>query len=230
MKRLIFSLFALAILSFTSYAQINSDFIKAMDAYRSNKMIGGISQFLSAEDIQGSPYLNDDFIQGKVYTTSGTAYENIPLRYNIYSDDMEFKTEQNEVMSFAAPETVEKIEFGENLMVYIPFTYAKKIRKGYMFLLEEGKVSLYMRPEIAFVDATQPGAYKDATPARFDRKPDTYYLRSGSEEAKLIESKKDLLEFFPDHNAEVEEFVKKNKVKDNDAGSLKELVKYYNSL
>ena len=143
---------------------------------------------------------------------------------------MEFRTGQNEVMSFAAPETVEKIEIGENLMVYIPFTYAKKIRKGYLILLEEGNVSLYLRPEIVFVDATQPGAYKDATPARFDRKPDTFYLRLGSEEARLIENKKDLLAFFTEHTAEVEEFIKKNKVRHNDAVSLKELVKYYNSL
>ncbi|MCA1758954.1 MAG: hypothetical protein LC658_04210, partial [Bacteroidales bacterium] len=208
----------------------NTDFIKAMDSYRSTKLIGGGLNALTEKDIEGSPYLNNDFISGKVITTTNAEYVDIPLRFNIYNDQIEFKTEGEEIMILAASEIIEKIEFGEYKIFYAPYSYAKKIKRGFFIVMEGGKADLYAKPEIKFIEATKPLAYQEAQPAKFNRRSDSYYIRIGMDEAKLVENKKTLVDIFPDNKDKIEEFIKKNKTKTNDPESLKELVQFYNSI
>ncbi len=231
MKRFILTILILTVMTGISVAQVTYELRQAMDLYRNNKIVSGdFKKLLTESDIEGSPYLNNEFVKGSIYTTSKTQYADIPLRYNIYNDDIEFKTEEGEINALATPEIVEKIEFAEFNMVYVPFSMIKKINRGYFIVLTEGKASLYSRAEVIFIKATEPGAYQDAKPANFQRKPDTYYIRIGQDVAKLVDNKKDLIDAFPDNQDKIEDFVKKNKTKTNSAESLKELVQYYNSL
>lgn len=231
MKKLNFVVLFLTGFIFCSSAQSGYQIRETLDFYRSNKMASGEwNPQLTEKDIAGSPYLTNDFQKGTVYTTSKYQYNGLPLRYNAYNDQMEFKTNENEIQSIAAPETVEKIEFDNYKMVYIPYTNAKKIRKGFFIVMEEGNASLYKKPEVVFERAEEPKPYQEAKPARFVERPDSYYIKAGSEVARSIETKKDLTEVFPDHQKEVEKFIKKNKVKLNKPDRLLELVQFYNSL
>jgi len=202
-----------------------------MDFYNSNKMIGGEWKNVITEDqIAGSPYLNKEFENGSIYTVQRQQYNEIPLRYNIYNDNLEFKTPDNEIMALSAPEIVEKAVVGNTILTYSPYILANKTKKGFFLILEEGKASLYAKPAVAFQNATEPAAYKDAEPAKFVKKSDEYYIRIGSEQAVIISSKKDLIAAFPDNLDKIESFISKNKIKTNKADGLKEVVKYYNSL
>jgi hypothetical protein len=206
---------------------------ETFDFYRNNKMVSGewSSGTLTEKDIEGSPYLTDDFINGTIYTVQKQKYVDIPVRYNIYNDQMEFKTESGEVQAMATPEIVERVEFGKYKMAYIPFSYSKKLIKGFFIILQEGeKASLFLRKNMSFKNAEEPAPYKEAQPPRFVKNPDDYFIRIGMEEAKAVNSKKDLLEIFPDYKKDVESFIKKNKTKTNAPESLEELIKYYNSL
>lgn len=215
----------------TSHSQSTYQIKEAMDFFRTNRMqTGGWRSDLTEDNIKGSPYLNDEFINGTIYTTSKLQYVNIPLRYNIYNDDMEFKSPDESVLAMAAPEIVEKAEFGDYKMAYIPFANAKKIRNGFFIILEEGKASLYERARVLFKEPEEPGAYKEAEPAKFVRKANTYYVRIGKEQAQLVSSKKELLSVFPDHSDEIATFIKKNKVKPSKPETLIKLVQYYNTL
>lgn len=213
-------------------AQSNYELRQAMDLFKTNKMLRDESRgLLTEKDIKGSPYLDDNFVNGSVYTLSKTQYVDVPLRYNIYNDQIEFKTDDNTVQALAAPESIEKIEFGNYQMVYIPYSISKKIRRGYFIVLAEGsKASFYEKPQVMFKEATEPGAYKEAGPARFVKGADEYYIRVGNSQAKLAGNKKDLLEIFPDNQKQLEAFIKKHNVKSNKPETLKELVQYYNTL
>jgi hypothetical protein len=214
-----------------SFSQGSYQIAQAVDFFRINKMQSGDwSKTLSESDIKGSPYLNDDFIKGTIFTTSKFQYVDVPLRYNIYNDNLEFKTTEDQVMAIAAPEIVEKVQLGNDVMAYIPYTNVKKIRRGFFKLLEEGQASLYAKSEVLYKEPEEPGAYKEAEPARFINKPDTYYIRIGLEQAKLISNKNELLDAFPDHQEEIAAFIKKNKIKPTKPEKLQALVQYYNSL
>ena len=203
----------------------------AMDLYRTNKIqSSGFKMILTGDDIEGSPYLNDEFINGTIFTTSNYQFVDVPLRYNIYNDQIEFKTPTNEIQALGTPEIVKTVEFGDYKMVYIPYSNARKIRHGFFTVEEKGNVSLYSRLEIIYRKAEEPAAYKEAKPAKFIKKSDSFYIRVGLEQAKKVDSKKELLAAFPDHKDEIAAFIKKNKVKTNKPEKLKELVRYYNSI
>jgi len=211
--------------------QLNYEIRETMDFYRSNKFITGDGKSkLTEKDIKGSPYLNDEFVNGSIFTIQKLMYSDVPLRFNIYNDDIEFKTPTGEVMALSAPEILEKAEFGSFQMVYSPYLQTNKIKKGFFVVLEQGKASLYAKPGIVFQEPTEPAAYKEAEPAKFVRKADEYYIRIGAEQAILIGNKKDIIAAFPDNQDKIESFINKNKTKTNKPESLKEVVKFYNSL
>ncbi|HPF51856.1 MAG TPA: hypothetical protein PK335_09800 [Draconibacterium sp.] len=228
-----FVIFLVLVLSSALFAKAQVDYTlrNAYEFYRSNRVATGeYRNVLTEKDIQGSPYLNDEFIKGSIYTLSKTQYADIPLRYNIYNDEIEFETEDKKVAALDAPEVVEKVTFGNYTMEYIPFEVAKKVKKGFFEILLKGKASLYARPDVEFHQAKAPQPYKDAEPAKFIRKADNYYLRFGMEPAVSCGNKKELVESFPEHKNEMEAFIKKNKINVKKEDELKKLVEYYNSL
>ncbi|SHF31608.1 hypothetical protein SAMN05444274_104400 [Mariniphaga anaerophila] len=236
MKQLVVFVFVtfLGLANATAQFILHSDFYEvkqAVELLDFNRRHSGTNKASLAErDIKGSPFMNDEFIEGSIYTTSKTQFAGVPLRYNIYNDQIEFKVGENPAQALATPEIVEKIEFGDYLLEYAPFLSAKKIARGFFVVLEKGTVTLYARPRVAFEQAKKPEAYQDAVPARFLKRPDDYYIRVGKESAVLIANKKGLEDIFPEHKKEVSNFIKKHKVKVNKPETLKELVQFYNSL
>lgn len=229
MKQLL--LILILFISHTAHTQTNYELSKAMDFFQTQKIFSGENKnILTESDIEGSPYLTQEFITGSVFTSSKVQYQDVPLRYNVYNDEMQFKSPDGVISAIAAPEIIEKITFGDYTMEYIPFINSKKIRRGFFILIEDGDSKLYARPNVDY-NAPEPAApFKDPEPAKFIEKPHTYYIRVGMEAAQMLESKKDVEAIFPDHKKEIADFIKKNKVKHRNEDKLKELVKFYNSL
>jgi hypothetical protein len=227
-------LVVILILGFSNFtkAQITLDYKtqETIDFYKQNKFISGSNKPLTESQIKGSPYLNDDFFPGSIYTTQKQHFTDIPLRYNIYNDDLEFKTPAGQVQALATPEIVEKAVFGSTELVYSPYLLGDKTKKGFFVVLKEGKASLYLKPGVLFREGTAPGAYKDPEPPKFVKKSDDYYIRFETGNAILIGNKKDLIATFPDNQDKIESFISKHKIKTNKPDDLKELIHYYNSL
>jgi hypothetical protein len=235
MKRLLFILFASLFGVSNTFAQNTFQSMyeikRVIDLINFNKTEQGeFRRTLSEENIVGSPYLNDEFIEGSVFTKSKTQYAEVPLRYNIFNDEIEFRTDDGQVLALASAEVIEKVEFGDFYMEYIPYMVVKRMRRGFFNVLEKGNATLYQRSHVVFEDAKQPAAYQDAQPAKFVKKPDEFYIRVGLEPALPIAKNRDLEGAFPDHKKEIAEFIKKNRVRTNNPESLKELVIFYNSL
>jgi len=226
------SIFFLGFVNY-SFGQVPLDYNvqQTIDFYITNKFISEAgNNSLTENDIKGSPYLNDEFVNGSIYTIQKLQYNDIPLRYNIYNDNLEFKTPEDVVQALSTPDIVDKAVFGETHLVYSPYLLSGKNKKGFFIVLEEGKVSLYSKPGVLFRERTEPGAYKDPEPPKFVKKSDEYYIRVGTGQAQIIGNKKELIAAFPDNQDKITSFMSKNKTKTNKPESLKELVKYYNSL
>ena len=229
---LLISFFILCLASL-SFGQITLPYEtqQTIDFYQTNKFITGSgNKTLTESNIKGSPYLDDEFNYGSIYTTDKKHFADVPLRYNIYNDDLEFKTPAGEIQALATPDIVEKAIFGSTQLVYSSYVQANKEKKGFFVVLEEGKASLYLKPGVIFREGTAPGAYKDPEPPKFVKKSDDYYIHFDNMPAQLIGNKKDLISAFPDNQDKIETFISKNKIKTSKPESLKELVQYYNSL
>lgn len=232
MKKLTLSLLFVAIATSAIWAQTTSyTAAPLMDLFRMEQMTEeSVNQTLTEQNISGSPYLEDEFTTGTVYTSDKKKFENVLLRYNIYNDDLEFQTPNKRVLAMDKPETIELADFGQYKMTYLSYASGNKQNKGFFKILQEGKASLYAKPDVLFQKAVESDGIKPEKPAMFVSKPDIYFIRIGTNPAQKVGNKKELAALLGDHKSEIATYIKKNKVKVNKADQLKKLLNYYNSL
>lgn len=207
--------------------------LKTIDDVRFSKMIQGEHfgiQNLSLKDIQGSPYLNDQFVKGTVITTKNDKYVDVPLRYDQYQDELQFKKD-GKAMTFSPRDVVKRAEFGNRVFTYTTYQFTdNKTKEGYFEILADGNVRLLSQHTIKFFEKEKEKPYVDPKPARFDWPLEDFYIQVGTLPAQHISKKKNLLEAFPKHHDEVARYYKSNKLSAKDKADLIKLVQYYNSL
>jgi len=183
---------------------------------------------VSFKEIQGSPYLIDSFVVGSVYSNNNGQVQNIPIRYNIFTDNIEYIMGESSVLELKNPETVDKVEFGNYKLIYLSQSNKNKSRNGFFIVLTEGNATLLSKPAVTLLNPTHPGGYNDAQPPRFSRNTDTYYIKVGKNKAKIIRNKRHLITSFPDSREELSKYIKTHNTKISDQKSLINLVQYYN--
>lgn len=177
MKTSTFILAFLFLFSIQVKAQYNYNVIPIMDYFRVIEMTEkDITVVLTEKDIEGSPYLEDTFTKGVVYTTSKQKIMDVPVRYNIYNDYMEFKTPENKILVISNPETIELIDFGRYKMSYITYINKKRPATSFCKILVEGKATLFAKPEVFFQEKIKGDGIRPTRPANFIHKPDIYYI------------------------------------------------------
>lgn len=233
MKKSIVTLLLVIVCAAFAQAQyLNYEIIEKMDYLRTNQMTTNKpSNTVAQYKIEGSPYLDDAFINGTIYTTAKTQIVDVPLRYNIYNDNLEFKTSDGSILELAHPETVERAKMGETDMIYTDYlTTTKNTKQGFFKVLAEGNLMLLAKPDIFYQKAKEEAAFKEAQPPKFILKPDVYYLQKPGKPAVKVRKSKDLDEVIDAHKKEISAFIKQNKIKFKQAEDLKQLVEHYNSL
>ena len=237
MKKFTFRITLTLITAFMIFVQLNNADAQAayqmksnFDGYRTSKISKGeFSGGLSIDDIYGNPFLESDFVKGNIFTIQKIQYVDIPIRYNKYSDVFEFNAEDG-VYELGVPTDVEKIEFNGRVFHYIQYFDDKKLKYGYFEVIEAGKTTLYARHKVIFKKMEPASLTQTSKPNRFEDVPVEYYLKFEGKEAEQFKTKKELINLFADNRDKVEDFIARNKIKLNNPESLKELVKFYNSL
>jgi len=225
--------FAFFIMLFVLTNRLNAQtmFNGLMDSYQFKKMTdGAYSNFnLKMSEIQGTLYLNEEFSPGKIITSEGVTFENIPLRYNAYSDDLEFQ--KGEDTYNIDPKTiVRRAEFGGAVFGCMKYDTFGKIQNGIFEILTEGKATLLVKYTIKFLEKEKAQAFADPKPARFDVPKKEYYVAFEGAPAKLITNKKSLLELFGDRKDEMESYISKNKLSIREDDAMTKIIVRFNSL
>lgn len=187
----------------------------------------GRHDVLTEDDIEGSPYENKEFVNGFLVTIDNKKYDNIPLRLNIYNDDIEYKTKKGEIFALSNREIMKFVTIGDSKYKYIPYPDGKRTYKSYFKVIEEGEASLLVKQRILFKEAQPAAAYKDPVPPTFNKKLDVYYIKLGDGLAQRVDKKKDLILIL---SPELETFIKKNKIKANRLEDLQKVVRHYNMM
>jgi len=182
-----------------------------------------------APDINGTPYLNDEFELGAVIVSDQLIYNGIPLRYNIFNDQIEFKSNKDLVLALDKAETYKEIQIEKKRFVYASATKGKLEVSGFFEILEEGQVCLLKKYDMALTAPQPPGGFKDAVPASYDLRPANYFLKIGDSNLGFS-NEKELTALLQDHQKELESYIKNNKLKVRKEEDLLQMIKYYNSL
>jgi len=202
-----------------------------MDNYRFKKMTDGTltRNNLKMSDIEGTPYLNEEFSPGMIITIEGKTYDTIPLRYNAYTDDLEFQ--KGEDTYNIDPKTiVRRAEFGGAVFGCMKYDSFGKTQNGLFEILTEGKAILLIKYTIRFLEKEKVQAFVDPKPARFEASKKEYYISFDDAVAKLITNKKNLLELFVDRKDEMESYISKNKLSIREDDDLTKIIAHFNSL
>ncbi len=175
-------------------------------------------------DIDGTPYYSKDFIDGVVFLRNGN-YASLPLRYDLFADEMEFKKD-NKTM-WLLKKDIKYIRYGTD-MIFVSSADGDTAKLGYYFLKDNGKIMLFFKRVVSFHPMVEPKGYSAAIPEKFVMDKNLIYIKKEKMAAEKILTKKDLTSFFSDDPSAME-FIKKYKVKPDDIEALHQLISFLNN-
>lgn len=195
-----------------------------LDQYYFNKN-NSISKANSFESISGSPYKNDKFITGILKMKDSTVYK-LPLRYNIYADEMEYQMD-NKNYYVTNKQNIEEVSFENSIYKYMTI----EGKRGFFEQLVLGKCTLLKKYIIHFQAAEGPKPIEGTPrPAQFLNQRSQYFILTNNKEPVMIKKMKAILEVLNDQKNSLEVFIKTNNVKKLNEKNLIKIVNYYNSL
>jgi hypothetical protein len=182
----------------------------------------------SSTTVEGSPYLDESFVNGKIYLAN-TPHA-VQIRYNVYQDAMEYKEKGQTLVIDPAP-SIQKVYIGTTKYVVQKVEFKGKTKNSFLVQLDSGKATLYGKKVITFQDAKKGGAL-DGTDlqARYNHAADAFYIKVGDSEIQRVDNIKSLLALFPDAQEDMTKFAKKEKISVKKEKDLIQLTQYYNSL
>ncbi|GAA0873533.1 hypothetical protein GCM10009117_26800 [Gangjinia marincola] len=186
------------------------------------------------DKINGSPFLNNKFLPGKIINKNTLDIQNVYLRYNVYNNFFEVKESDSGDETFSLMKNkfiipsinqqefylTKSIENDENIYVSLVsrLNDNKIILKAYTCEYKEGVI-----PK---------SSYDKGRPAKFISN-EVYYI-AASEDFKLYKefdlSKRDLLDIFDDKRDALKKFIKQKDLKFKNENDLIILINYYKSI
>ena len=177
----------------------------------------------------GSQYLNEIYQEGTAIIDSSKE-ENRLMRYNAYTDEMEFLSKEQKPLRLLKRENIEVILNGKKYQV-LYYNFKNKIAKGYFNPLNEGEVVLYLQPKKRLSMAEAPdNGYDDLAPAKYENKFE-YYLKNGDKPITKVEiNRKAILNQLGDRREAIKSYIKENKLRLSKLEDVIEVLNYYNGI
>ena len=187
-----------------------------------------------SSNIEGSKYLNEDFISTKISSMPDQIFG---VRYNIYDDQMEFQGVDNTVYALNKNDDSVKITFTATNESYHLFNYideSGRQKKGYFIKLNKGGKNLILKKHrvVFFKEQASKTGYDEPKPAMYKSMKDRIYIKFGSKEAVVLPTKKKKLAkaIFPENPKDILDFINSNKIKLSKEEDLIILVNYLNTI
>ena len=187
--------------------------------------IAGLNVKEAGADIQGTPYLFDDWLPGSVTTESGKTYDNLKLKYNIRFSQLLFLNQDNQPLSFKEPVkafTIKNITFAKGF----PPVDTQTTSTFYQ-VLADGKIKLLKYTKKVIEERQTYGA---TAMEKSYRAMQSYYLLKDDKIIRVRADKKPILATLSDHAAQLDAYIKDNKVNLKDDAGMAQVITYYNTL
>jgi hypothetical protein len=208
---------------------ITSELIRELERANQSKTPEELNEEI-LKNIEGTPYLKNEFEKGEIWAVDGTHLTGALLRYNIFNNKMEVL--EKEILYELSNDLIKRIKTGERIFDYLSYTIADKENTGYLELIQDGKWILYCRYAKKFTDLQPQKAMQDKpNPASFRDLPEIFLIKkTENQTATGFRNKKELLNIFSPHKVEVQDYIKNQKIMLDNPDDLKKLVSYCTSL
>ncbi len=184
---------------------------------------------VSNNGIEGTPFLNVDFLPGVIETTGGNLTAE-RLRYNVYLDIVEFET-NGQRMILDPNSFFQRIQIGEITLSVCNYPSKMGLKKGFLIELITGRNSLYFKKNMSIREAQPPKALQEAgTPAKYIELSGSYYLKNENDSYSKVSSIADIIKALPQYAEKLKSHAKNEKLSKKKEKDLLSIVKYANSL
>ncbi|HYK76616.1 MAG TPA: hypothetical protein VEV16_06550 [Daejeonella sp.] len=173
--------------------------------------------------IEGSPYLFDDWIVGKVKLANGTIYPNIPLKYEVLAGQLTFRGKDEKPYLF-----LHRVAEFALITEHYPFRNGfPAVDKGstetFYQVLADGEVLLLKRPYKSFTESTP---YGQTQGLRIILSTNLYYIQKGGKMYKVKRDLKALQGILT--NQPISEYIRTNGLNINSDPDLIQVINHYN--
>lgn len=168
-------------------------------------------------DVNGSPYMFDDFQQSTITLFKGQVLKDVKINFNLVNGDLLYLDEKGQTM-VASPVTVKTIEVDARKFVPSP------AKNAYCEVMStQGKATLLRLYKKVIMETK---AFNSATVQRNFQMYESHLLVVG-EKATEVNSANDLYEALGE---DLKEYAKTEKLKQKSVSSWVKIVNYYNSI
>jgi len=173
---------------------------------------------IKTDKISGSPYFEESFKTAQIEYFGEILKENIYIRYNAYSDEMEMAKSESQTSSEDALIKNKKVTCTINGYTYKYLAYINANEQpavGYVKELFKGnKFSLYVRETKEYKEGVKAkSSLERSFPARFIDRIE-YFIALGDDSLKQTKlSKKQIVKALNSYEQEIKDFINLNKVK-----------------
>jgi hypothetical protein len=190
----------------------------------SGQIRSSINKTLS--NIEGTPYVFDQFVDGVVFPKDRNNAFRLKLNVNAYSDMFEFEFDDKvyEMPNF----TIDSVIIGNS--TFIPVVEFKDDKVNFYsmeILARDGKGNFLVKQYVVhLLEATMAKAYRQAEPTRYQSYPVNYYFYNVAEQ-KLTELKNvKKLKDDPRYSGQLKVFFKENRIRSRNIDDLIELFNF----
>ena len=181
------------------------------------------------KEYDGSPYLNENFVAGDLFYDGKYWFKDIPLRYNIYHDEMEL-SDKGTAYAIAPTHLIDQVIISTDTFVVDSIQSGSNKIKGFFKLLLKGKVSLLLKMNVGLLPGQSAKLYNDATPPKFTRDKNIIYASIGKDQPQKFRNINELIAIINDKQKLLSEYIKMNKLSSKNTKDFIKLASYYNSL
>jgi|SRR5690606_30919412 len=231
---ILISLAGLAQGAVTSFKGAENSYVKSLSTSSPDQYFESLN--ITKEDlinIIGSPYEAVIFQPGNIYSNDKLVVSNIPLRYNIFSDEIEINSSNanREDLSVLLKSPTIFAKIGPDVFVYVE-NLSNYDQSGYFKVVQEGEhFDLYKKSKVNYVDKQfARNSYQQDQPARFDRTDIYYLIDKRGLFYELPSNRRRFATVFKEHNKEIESYVRKNRLDINNENDLGKIVKHFNEI
>lgn len=186
--------------------------------------------YQSPSNVQGSPFLNNNWCDGNIISERGVNYTKMRLKFDVYTNELVFNINDSSfrfldpvkefVLSLPGSKTDAQAKFIKSSYVN------EKLPAGFVQEILKGKIGLYKHYKKNIVDVA---GYNTVNTKTFEDRITFYILRNGNAEIVSL-SKKSLQEILADKWTQVEQYMQQNNLSAKNEAGWTAAITYYNSL
>lgn len=181
------------------------------------------------ENMEGSPFLDENWREGSIILNSNDTIPVILLRYNALNGEMQYMREKT-AYAIGAPDLIKELYIEDRMFVYLPYKDGDELKKSFFEVLCPGQNSLIVlhSPEVLksnYNAILNSGNKNDRLSIK--RK---YYLKTKDNIFLIDKMGKNYIEEFGDNQKSIQEFVDTKRISFKKESDLIEIIKFTNTL